>query len=366
MAHNLERQENGLYSYVGRQAAWHGLGMVTDHLMSYEEIKQHCLNWQCYTAPLFSANGIKTKFYGVFRNDNEECLGVCSAKYNPIPHSLGFEMVSYLLGREDCFETAGVLGKGEKVWGLGALPESRLGDDKTENYLLFVKSYDLTMPNVFKLVRTRVVCQNTLTASLKELTSMITVRNTKNGEMFLRDRIKALQHVQTAIQQMDKNNYMLANTLSTPQIDHQVMLDLFPLTAKKDERGEKVMVSPTRRTNIVNRVMSCVEDNDDNAFPEQRGTLYNLLNGITEYVDHYRSKKDSDEEGEGESAAVSAMFGTGDTLKNKAYSILVDIAKNAPSRPTTVYSVPSVPTLSAPSLSYTSPLLLEYSPEAEA
>lgn len=100
------------------------------------------------------------------------------------------------------------------------------------------------------------------------------------------------------------------------------------------------MVSPTRRNNIVNRVMQCFDDNDDNMFPEQKGTLYNLFNAVTEYVDHYRSKKDDDDSDEGGSS-ISAMFGTGDVLKTKAYNILVDVAKSAPERTTPIYSLPT-------------------------
>ena len=62
---------------------------------------------------------------------------------------------------------------------------------------------------------------------------------------------------------------------------------LFP--QRKDEKGEKV--DTTRRTNILRDILTLYDDNDGNAFPEQRGTAYNLLNSITNYVDHERSSK---------------------------------------------------------------------------
>ena len=56
-----------------------------------------------------------------------------------------------------------------------------------------------------------------------------------------------------------------------------IMDKLFP--QRKDEKGEKVDTSGV--TNILRDILSRYDDNDGNAFPEQRGTAYNLWNSIT-------------------------------------------------------------------------------------
>jgi len=48
MAHNLELQADGSYSYIGRQPGWHYLGFVTGKLMTKEEIFEKVLNWGTY------------------------------------------------------------------------------------------------------------------------------------------------------------------------------------------------------------------------------------------------------------------------------------------------------------------------------
>ena len=63
------------------------------------------------------------------------------------------------------------------------------------------------------------------------------------------------------------------------------------------------------------------ELNDGNAFPEQRGTSYNLLSAVTNYVDHERSSTKDDQRAE------SAMFGSGDALKTRALDLILETSK---------------------------------------
>jgi hypothetical protein len=81
------------------------------------------------------------------------------------------------------------------------------------------------------------------------------------------------------------------------------MLDrLFPKTEREDGRAE----SSTRRENVLADILSLYESNDRNVFPEQRGTAYNMLNAVTNYVDHARSARGGDA-----GRYESALFGHG-------------------------------------------------------
>ena len=70
--------------------------------------------------------------------------------------------------------------------------------------------------------------------------------------------------------------------------------------------------SSKQRDTLVDSVLALYEINDNNAFPEQRGTAFNLLNAITNHVDHSKSTPES------------AMFGSGDTLKTLALRTITD------------------------------------------
>jgi len=51
-------------------------------------------------------------------------------------------------------------------------------------------------------------------------------------------------------------------------------------------------------------------------------TRWDALNGVTEYVDHSRSVRTVGGRNRAEVRMESALFGTGDTLKDKAFALL--------------------------------------------
>jgi hypothetical protein len=108
------------------------------------------------------------------------------------------------------------------------------------------------------------------------------------------------------------------NFLAGRKCNREALTGIFDRLFPKTEKAE-VMVSSTRRDNILSDVLKLYELNDGNAFPEQRGTAYNLLNSITNYVDHERSTKE-------DGRAESAMFGSGDALKSKAFEVIYEVA----------------------------------------
>jgi hypothetical protein len=116
---------------------------------------------------------------------------------------------------------------------------------------------------------------------------------------------------------------------------------LFPVKAKED--GEEAE-SSTRRDNVLAEILSLYESNDNNAFPEQRGTAYNLLNSITEYTDHVRQSRM-------DARAESALFGSGKALKDRAFQLIYDEAPNMPAKaePVQIYDFADIG-LEVPSL----------------
>ena len=74
------------------------------------------------------------------------------------------------------------------------------------------------------------------------------------------------------------------------------------------------------------------ENNDGDVFKEQRGTAYNLLNAVTNYVDHSATVRVQDngelvierEQLREQKRAESALFGQGDQLKAKTLDFILD------------------------------------------
>ena len=327
MAHNIN-------TYIGRQAAWHTLGTVTGRYMTWEEIQNHGgLNFLPIKNRL-ELNGRPVDAWGITRSDNGVFLGPVGEGYEPIDHAKGFRMVDALLESNNGahYETAGALGQGETVWGLADLNLSlTVGrDDKSKMYLLFATSHNGSMSFAYWLTATRVVCQNTLRMATKA-GSQLRIKHTKNAHDRIADAHKALATLSEETRTIESKLNFLAGRKMTRDSMISVMDRLFPKS--KDEKGEAQ--DSTRRNNILADVLSRYESNDGNAFPEQRGTAYNLLNAITEYTDHSRGSQST-------KRAESAMFGTGERLKTQAVEVLMETASGLPAMPVVQY-VPSVP-----------------------
>ena len=341
--HNLEIK-NGRASMVFNSRygnPWHQLGTPVDGAMtaaSAMELSQQ--DWDVIKRQLFthSASGAEVSIpaYAIFRDDNGAYLGTCGQDYQPIQNAKQFEIIDYLLEGSDGahYDTAGVLGRGEKVWTLARIPEADItvaGVDKHVSFLLAATSHDGSLAFTLKLTSTRVVCQNTLSMALSSNGALARVKHTKNAL----DRVEAakryMQMVTENAKTLSEKLNLLAGRKMTKATYQSVMDKLFPVSKDEDgkERGQG------RRDNILGDVIRLYESNDRNAVPEIRGTAYNLLNAVTEYTDHLRTSRVSDDKAElgytaDKARYESAIFGSGDTLKNKALDvILTDTAGNA-------------------------------------
>ncbi len=324
MAHNIN-------TYIGRQAAWHKLGTVTGKYQTTDELlSDPGFQYVVFKSQLRDGLGRPVDAWGTFRwnladkvqgrKDAATFLGVVGEDYAVMQHDEGFKSIEALMNTAGnaFYETAGVLGAGEKVWALADLGlAAKVGDDVQKGYLLFSTGHDGSMAHSYRVCMTRVVCQNTLNAALSEKTkASLTIRHTKNAMNRLTDAREALSLLSHDVVRIeDKLNYLAGRKMNRESMT-AIMDRLFP-KAKNTEGEAK---ETTRRANILADVLKIYELNDGNAFPEQRGTAYNLLNAITNYVDHERSTKD-------DGRAESALFGSGDTLKSKAMEVIYEGAK---------------------------------------
>jgi phage/plasmid-like protein (TIGR03299 family) len=284
-------------------------------------------------------NGQKVDQWATFRSDNGVLLGPVGKDYAVIQHAYGFDMVDALMQAQDGahYETAGVLGKGEKVWGLADLSLSiNVGDDQSKAYLLFSTSHDGSIANSFRIAFERVVCENTLMAALRAATTAcFSVRHTKNFQAKLDNAKIALAGLSAEALSMEQKLNFLAGRTVTRESMETIMARLFP--NEKDENG--VVSYSTRTRHSLEDVLAIYELNDGNAFPEQRGTAFNLLNAFTNFTDHKRDTHNKDNGGRAE----SALFGSGAKLKSQAFEVIMEAANGMPVKTRTVYApIPAI------------------------
>ena len=341
------RIKSGKDSYAGRLDAWHALGNVSGEFQTWKEMLGAAQAAFPVLKLQLEFQGAPVDAWGTFRADSAipkgledrpvrkltlpegielylNFLATVGKDYQVIQHTDGFELLDHLVGQIDGahYETMGTLDFGRLIWGqVDPNISIRVGNDVSNVFLTFHTSHDGS--KAFDIFETgiRVVCRNTFRiSSLKRLGATLRVRHTRNANKRIETMKAEIDEMKSvALTMEEKLNYLAARKVERDSMT--TILDrLFPKT-KKDDEG--MLVDSTRRTNILKDIVELYESNDKNAFPEIRGTSYNLLNSIVEWTDHLRSSK-------GDGRAESAVFGSGDRLKSQAMEYIMEAAPNMP------------------------------------
>lgn len=153
-----------------REKPWHGLGtVVAEALSSKEALISAGLNWNVVQEPIFTGVEEEISGYKVnVRDVDRKVLGVVSDRYKVIQNTEAFAFTDALLGEGVCYETAGALQEGRKVWLLARMPhEYIISGERISPYLLFSNTHDGTGAVKVALTPIRVVCNNTLNLALR-------------------------------------------------------------------------------------------------------------------------------------------------------------------------------------------------------
>jgi phage/plasmid-like protein (TIGR03299 family) len=320
------------------KAAWHGLGDVVSGLLTMLQVIAHIGLDKVLVAvePFYDALGNETGFYGVKRQDNGVYVGHCSKNYECIQFVDLLPWADNLIGmlHGAHYETAGILGKGEKFWALARIPslDVILGNDQSLAYLLITTSHDGSIATTAKLTYVRVECQNMLNMALRSNGAEIRIKHTKNAKERMEIALEMFKGIQETGMLFQERFELLANRMLSKEHIEAVLNKLFP--KKAEVEGKKTV--ETRRNNILEKILENYESNDNDAFPEQRGTAYALLNAITDYVDHDRTVRNTTGNPEADLDMLrleQSVFGTGEAMKTQAFEYILEIASEAPEAP---------------------------------
>ncbi len=328
MAHNLSfNSQTGEWEVFTRGASWHSLGQITKDCQTWEDAMRLAgLNWTVSKRQL-QYNGIEVPAWGLFRDDKfepeEAFLCSTSQTFEAIQNHYMFSFLDVMVESDGkaAYEAAGSIGGGIQVFALvnlGAAFEIGSRGDRYENYLCFVEDRSGKRAAKCFITSVRVVCANTLERAYSGANDTQSVkfnhRQNIHSKMFA-----AADLFSGARMNLDllrgKLGYLAQQDLTGQRV--QLIMDtLFPV-----EEGEETM----RRANVITDILNLFEKNDDNMFPEIRGTAYNLLNAVTEYVDHYQPVRRTNGKlllTEGEIRGARAMFGEGAEFKNRAFETI--------------------------------------------
>jgi phage/plasmid-like protein (TIGR03299 family) len=312
MAHNLNTHNGKVSMFSAKEKPWHELGTLVDEAQTAEQaIKLANLDFIVEKRPLFlnegKSLGEQAPAYATVRTDNNAILGVVGERYTPVQNIDAFSFFDELVERDEAiYETAGVLGNGERIWILAKLPSHiRIGnDDIVEKYVLIANSHDGSLAVTGQLTPIRVVCANTLSASLNLKETRVSIRHTSSAK----ERIETAYKILGLYDKRSKEIEELYNKIANKSASDNWVKD----TLKKIVPDNPNAKNGTRADNIRNDMFHWYK----NGIGQENivGTKWGAYNGITGFIDHakYNDK---------EKAFANSMFGAGQDVKVEALKL---------------------------------------------
>lgn len=316
MSHNLFYNEStNQHSFFSvKEKAWHGLGQIVDQYPTSKEALQFAgLDYKVEKRKLFTydnenqitdeENGIKIPelevpdYYATLRTDNETVLGVVGKDYEVVQNVDAFSFFDSIVDGDGIqYETAGALGKGERIFITAKLPGYiKVGnDDCIEKYIFLTTSHDGYGSIMAAFTPTRICCNNTLNAALRNRTGSIKIRHTANAKERLEQAHKLMGISNRLSDEMENifNHWTKLRT-TDEQVKQLIQQALVP---NKDalqalQQGKQDLCS-TYYQNMCDAAFNYAMSNQTQQLSTTKGTLFGAYNAITGYFQNVRKYKD--------------------------------------------------------------------------
>jgi phage/plasmid-like protein (TIGR03299 family) len=305
MAHNLNyNEQTEKHSFFSvKEKAWHNLGqIITDYPTSAEAIIHAGLNYTVEKRPLFTYDtGNNTgnpetdilipeievpDFYATIRNDTEQVLGVVGKDYEVVQNVNAFEFFDSIVGGKDgiLYETAGALGKGERIFITAKLPDYiRVGkDDLIEQYLFLTTSHDGYGSITAAFTPVRIVCANTLNAAMRNHSNGIKIRHTASANERLKQAHQLLGITnQLADELGEVFNHWAKIRITDNAVKHLIQIAMAPNkeVLQNLQNGKQDELSTTYN-NMVSSVMEYALTSPTQQEATTKGTLFGAYNAV--------------------------------------------------------------------------------------
>jgi phage/plasmid-like protein (TIGR03299 family) len=317
MAHNLNyNQLTNEYSFFSvKERTWHGLGKtVEQYPTSAEAIKYAGLDYLVEKRPLFTYDTDNhygntdliipeisvPDYFATVRTDTEQVLGVVGKDYEIVQNINAFEFFDAIVGGGDgiLYETAGALGKGERIFITAKLPGYiRVGkDDLIEQYLFLTTSHDGFGSITAAFTPVRIVCNNTLNAALRNHSNAIKIRHTASAN----DRIKQAHTLMGISSNLGNELDSLFNHWAQVRISDKEVKKLIQIAMAPNkevlqhlEQGKTDELS-AHYTNVIDKVYEYALGSPSQQMETTAGTVFGTYNAVTGYFQNVRNYKNEE------------------------------------------------------------------------
>jgi len=312
MAHNL--MDNGKRMMFYGEKPWHGLGTeLKNPAKAREAIEAARLDYKVEIQPVYLKNGNEIA-QAKATVANGKTLGVVGNGYRVIQNVEAFNFFDVVVGEGNAYyETCGALGQGERIWILAKVPGDIIvrKDDKIEKYLILTNSHDGKSSLRLYLSPVRVVCSNTLTASMHNAENNICIRHTGN----VQDKVEEARRVLGITINYYKQFEQIVKSMANVQMSKATAENYFNTLLKVD--GDKEDESAAQTINKRNELLGLFENGMGNDQPGIKHTVYAAYNAATELIDHHRTVKGANADPTKKLSSI--WFGSGADFKARAF-----------------------------------------------
>jgi len=330
MAHNID-MTNGRanIAFLGsRDDVWHKLGQEMKPGMSVEEwAKAAGLDWHAVKAPAlvdltgFDIPGLfgPQKVDGVrhiVRSDNGHVLGTATDRYQPHQPAELLDWFKQYISVDDRFQidVAGSLKQGEIIWATATFNGGMdVAGDKHVARLLMTTTFDATGATINQGTMERAVCRNTLKLAMLDKRAVV---KTRHNTRF--DAARVGRELAGIAQGFDTYKAM-GDAMGKTHISREQVSRFFKIVLEIPFDAEKKDISTRKLNQFQELGQAYAATVREGTEPE---TMWTALNAVTRYVDHDRSTRG----GNGEGRFLSAQFGSGAAMKEKAVATLFEMS----------------------------------------
>ncbi|SHK82031.1 DUF932 domain-containing protein [Chryseobacterium polytrichastri] len=320
MAHQLNfNNRTGKYSFFSvKEKAWHNLGQVVEEYPTSEEaIKFAGIDYEVEKSPLFTkVSEIKEMdevmeltdselevpdYFANIRTDNNMVLGVVGKDYQIVQNHEAFVFFDSIVGGGNgiFYETAGALGDGERIFITAKLPDYiRVGngDDVTEKYIFLTTSHDGSGSITAAFTPIRIVCQNTLNASLRNMSNVVRIRHTAGAKQRLDDAHKVIGLANMLSNELEAVfNHWAKINVNDKEMKKLIQLALCPNKETFDhlQKGNFDELSTVFKNSVDDAFMYAMMS-DTQQMETTKGTLFGAYNAVTGYYQNVKNYKNDE------------------------------------------------------------------------
>lgn len=323
-------------AFFNGKAAWHKLGTVLDGtLPAREAFAIANADWEVISTPIFDPAGQPIEGYqAISRGDNGAVLSVQKDSYAIVQNEQLIRLAEAL--HEDAsMDAVVVLQEGRKVAftaRINAAAAEVVNGDEINQYFVGTTSHDGTIAFQALFSPIRVVCMNTLSATLGHAaragaTKRMSIRHTANANAII-DKLPEIisfkrQEFTATIEELQAMAAKPCTSAQFKQYCERVFADQLAGTVNHI-RGDKTTARP-RTINDLPQWDSLANKfaGDGIGFDIKgvQGTMWGAYNTVTEFLTHEAGRGDADNIDTARRRLESLYWGTAAATLNKAHAL---------------------------------------------